>query len=145
MRLGDIYALCRFCCQNCSKIYREKECKIKLCMYPRIPATHTQWRCQHCHPSPAAALHYGDAGEEQGTWGRARLGQAAGLVHFCLCCFRVMRPTAPCKPVRDVDGVSPKQNYFSHWGCCESLPVPSSTGVGVCLTLSEQAQDLGCC
>lgn len=38
MRLGDIYALCRFCCQNCSKKYIYKERKIKPCVSPRIPA-----------------------------------------------------------------------------------------------------------
>ena len=52
---------------------------------------------------------------------------------------------AACKPAHDAGGVSPKQSCFSHWGCCESLPAPSSGDVGVRSTLSEQAQGPGCC
>lgn len=77
--------------------------------------------------------------------GQGQAGTGCWSVHFCLCCLHFRRVVAPCKPVQDVDGMSPKQNCFSHWGCCESLPAPGFTGMGVCLTLSEQAQDPGCC
>lgn len=113
-----------------------------------------------CLPEYLPPTPHGDASAVTPLWllpcvtrelGRGRgLGARAGwdrllVVHFYLCCLHVRRPMAPCKAARDVDGVSPKQNCFSHWDCCESLPAPSSAGVGVCLTLSEQAQGPGCC
>lgn len=129
-RLGGICTLCRFCCQNCSKIHRKKGCKIKLRVSPSTAATHTPRRCQRCHPSLAAAPRFSDAGE-----GR---GQAAGPSTSASAAFGPEDPGLPASPC-----TMQVRNCFSPCGCCESLPALSSAGVGVCSACSEQAQGLG--
>lgn len=133
--IGWLMGILMFCavffCQNCDKIHWEKERKIKLYMSPRICATHTPRDASAITPLLLLLCVTGDAAEEQVTWSRVRVGQAAGLSTFASSAFMSGDLWLLASQCLMCMVYHQGKSAFCHWGCSESLPTSSSNGVGV--------------